>query len=475
MGNQISQQLENDYRQYLESSNEILTGMAVNLNSKSVQEIQRIPKIGSRNSHALYLISYIIHFLYGKDESLTPPFDPPAVDTTMVGQLCYDMKLVTYLRETLFNEDNSMDVIQNPDASNMEKLMFRNLITYLELVKVVTSVLEKYKGLEFFRKSPQGFDFDNNYVDFKTTVEIEEFIASPVQLPRNSASDSIVFRGMWKQKWVYVKTFDKDNQALLYEKEIYRYIKSKISSMDNTFQDVYKRHFIIPKFVCQYGKAGRIANVTEDSGGISVQNLTQKVNITVNEYLAIIFQVLYLVGLMNMIGISHNDVHLGNIIATPRKPGDKPFQEFNYHGQNFDISPYGTMYNCKIYDFDRASSILQENRSLIQTGLCREFGQCNRKDSEKDAFNTLMLIHMFKPQDPVMTSFHNILWEEMARVNQPAANELKTMILENLGEAKSWQTYCSSNRGIKCEFTTSPLMDISVFLDIYCKAVKKLS
>jgi hypothetical protein len=146
--------------------------------------------------------------------------------------------------------------------------MFRNLITYLELTKVIKSILEKYNTLEFSEKN-NDMVFDYNYVDFKTTVEIEEFISSRIQLPRNSASESIVFRGKWKQKWIYAKTFKKDNQALLYEKEIYRYIEIQIAK--SPYQDTYKRHFIIPKFACLCGKANRIANVTEDSGGISVQ------------------------------------------------------------------------------------------------------------------------------------------------------------------------------------------------------------
>jgi hypothetical protein len=91
VGNQISQQLENDYQQYMESSNEILTDMVGNLNSKSLQEIGKLSNIGSRNSQALYFISYIVHFLYGNEDSLIHPFDPPNEDANMVGQLCYDM------------------------------------------------------------------------------------------------------------------------------------------------------------------------------------------------------------------------------------------------------------------------------------------------------------------------------------------------------------------------------------------------
>lgn len=470
MGNQISQQLQHDYQKYMESSNEILSDMAVNLNPQSVEIIRNISNIGGRNSQVLYFITYIIHFLYGNDDSILPPFDSPNVNATTKEQLCYDMKLVRYLRQILFNEESIMDVDETIDDSDMEKVMFRNLITYLELVKVVKAILEKYRGIEFSQVK-KDLVFDYNYVDFKTTVEIEEFISSPIQLPRNSASDSIVFRGQWKQKWVYVKTFDKNNQALLYEKEIYRYIKSQLATRQD--QDIYKRHFIIPKFVCQYGKDNRIANVTEDSGGISVQNLMKKVNISPYEYIALIFQLLYIICLMHTIGISHNDVHLGNVIATPRKPEEQAFHRFDHNGKEYNIYPYGTMYNCKIYDFDRASSIFHENLTLDETGLCREFGQCNRKDSQKDVFNTLMLIHMYNPEDTVMKSFHQFLWQEMKRVNESAAKELEAMVVQNMTTGTSWQTYCSSNRAVKCEFTFSPLMDLSVFLDIFSNAMEQ--
>jgi hypothetical protein len=61
--------------------------------------------------------------LYGNDDSLIPPFDPPNVDANMEGQLCYDMKLGSHLRKILSNEDNNdddiMDVDKTPDASNM--------------------------------------------------------------------------------------------------------------------------------------------------------------------------------------------------------------------------------------------------------------------------------------------------------------------------------------------------------------------
>jgi len=45
-----------------------------------------------------------------------------------------------------------MDVNKTLDASNMEKIRFRNLIKYLELTKVIKSILEKYNIFEFLEK-----------------------------------------------------------------------------------------------------------------------------------------------------------------------------------------------------------------------------------------------------------------------------------------------------------------------------------
>jgi hypothetical protein len=74
-----------------------------------------------------------------------------------------------------------------------------------------------------------------------------------------------------------------------------------------------------------------------------------------------------------------------------------------------------------------------------------------------------------------MKSFNLLLWEEMSRANEPEAKEMKRMVMQNTTTG-SWQRYCSStNRVVKCEFTSSPLMDLTVFINIFCNAMKKLA
>jgi hypothetical protein len=67
----------------------------------------------------------------------------------------YYTTTIHHLRKILSNEgnndDDAMDVDKTSDASNMEKIMFRNLITYLELTKMIKSILEKYNTHEFLK------------------------------------------------------------------------------------------------------------------------------------------------------------------------------------------------------------------------------------------------------------------------------------------------------------------------------------
>jgi serine/threonine protein kinase len=313
------------------------------------------------------------------------------------------------------------------------------------------------------------FQFNINYVDFMTTTNITDFISSPVRLKRDSASDSIVYRGSWKDTMVYAKTFSPDVTSLMYEKEVYRFIKATIDK--NPEKDSIRKHFISPIFTCAYGPADlqrRIAVVTEDTGGISASNLMKNIDMTPLEYLALLFQVLYIVSLLDEMGISHNDIHLGNIIVTPRAEG--LFQDFRHNGGRFDIYPHGSIFTCKIYDFDRASSVLGEN-AILDGKLCTSHGQCNRLDSQKDVFNVLMLIHVWYIRPHLMIQFQTFFWEEMDKVDSSEAARLKSIVRKNTSQ-QHWQTFCDAAYA-ECRHISSPLLRITTFTQIFCAAMKR--
>ena len=268
---------------------------------------------------------------------------------------------------------------------------------------------------------------------------------------------------------VYAKTFSHTIESLMYEKEVYRYIQARIAKTDTL-----RRHFISPIFTCAYGPATsprRIAVVTEDTGGISASNLMKNIDMTPMEYLAILFQVLYIISLLNGIGISHNDIHLGNIIVTPRASGD--FQSFRYNGSSFTIYPHSSMFNCKIYDFDRASSLLGTN-SILDGKLCDLYGQCNRMDSQKDVFNVFMLIHVWYVRPKLLARFQAIFWEEMYKVNMSEADRLRNIVNKNTSREENtfWQSFCDSAYA-ECAYVVSPLLEIGTFTTMFVAAMKR--
>jgi hypothetical protein len=465
MGNAAS--IDKTYQNYLIKSNEQLLDMSKDLASNRLREINKISSRQARNSTILFVITSFVQFLYG-DDMITASFGPPPkdIDNPLI-HLTYEMNLISHLRHILFNEKKK-DVLPEVTNYNAEERMWFHFFTYVELSGVVQSMLQHFGNLEFHEEQKDKFDL--TYVDFKTTADINEFLASPIQLTKNSSSDSIVFRGLWQHTLVFAKTFEKRKVSLLYEKELYRYIKNTASAIG--LENEIKRHFILPKFSCEYGPMNRIASVTEDSGGLSVARMIHDYQILSElEFLAILFQLLCIITILHRLGISHNDIHDGNIIA---KPGDAPFSSFSIHGKTYDILPHSTKFICKIYDFDNSTYVNAENVKL-NGDFCNQTGICNRKDTEKDVFNVLMLLHMkFSGEKyAAMKHFRNLLFMEMRAVDPQEAADLEALVKLNLSDTRRWQKYCLQ-KSSRCQDTSSKLMCVFTFLDMYCRAMKKL-
>lgn len=70
-----------------------------------------------------------------------------------------------------------------------------------------------------------------------------------------------------------------------------------------------------------------------------------------------------------------------------------------------------------------------------------------------------------------MDVFRHLLWQEMKAHDMKAANMLETVVKENLSgrEDTHWTTYCTVKQD--CQLSTSPLMEIRLFIRIFCKAL----
>lgn len=118
-----------------------------------------------------------------------------------------------------------------------------------------------------------------------------------------------------------------------------------------------------------------------------------KENHSEKEILAVIFQVLYTLVCFANIGLSHNDLHPGNIFI---EDFGKEITLYFQRSDNKYIKLV-TRYIPKIYDFDRGSIV--HPAVPINLGLdkdyCKEYGTCNYANEKFDMYQFISTLHMF--------------------------------------------------------------------------------
>lgn len=211
------------------------------------------------------------------------------------------------------------------------------------------------------------------------------------KITKDSASPTVVYKTKIGDKEFYVKSFelpssvptqeksskDNDKGALLYEKEVYGYIRYKAIRDPEV-----RKHFIQMLFsaVDRKNKLGHI--FTQDTGGVPLYLLMSgkaplekyfqdnKHAITARFVSNIFTQLLHVVSLMERIGVVHNDMHFGNVLVVK---DNVPNKDYTIYGQEFRVRDHP--YSLVVYDFDMAS-IVAGVQNPFRQGTCREYGRC---------------------------------------------------------------------------------------------------
>jgi len=152
--------------------------------------------------------------------------------------------------------------------------------------------------------------------------------------------------------------------------------------------------------------------VLEKGGGIELADFNMKIKL--QSWFVILYQVLYSILCFQQVGLSHNDLHSGNIfveVLPERKLMvyyDNPYNTISYKAIDTDIF-------CRILDFDLASvqpTDLEDDRitntRLEKANYCKKIntknyvagaGICNFMNPKQDAFK--FLFHVYhEPQVP---------------------------------------------------------------------------
>lgn len=201
------------------------------------------------------------------------------------------------------------------------------------------------------------------------------------QIQKDSASPTIIYRGVYKGRDVYVKSFycgtdeqqfdhlDNDEKRLSYEKEVYRYIRS-IAEKD----DEVRKHFINMLLCAKDKGLGMAYILSQDSGGKPLNDYMNN-SMTLQFFKNIFVQYLYVLYLMHeRLHIVHNDLHFGNVLVVKDK---QPTKTYTLYGKTFHLENHP--YYLMVYDFDQAS--IYEPPSYRNPYLydfhCKKVGRCD--------------------------------------------------------------------------------------------------
>jgi hypothetical protein len=308
--------------------------------------------------------------------------------------------------------------------------------------------------------------YDPKYYDIKTPITKDKILKQIKTVKKEGTSDTAIFHGILYGQSVFVKQFllsSDDKDTLLYEKEVYRYVRSLQQDASNPLSVEYRKHFISLLLCIQDGIYATI--ITEDSRGITVYDFYQKNGVT-EMFVKIMFEMLYLIYLMQQAKILHNDNHIGNILVVSDAQRTKTF---TMNQKSYTIHNYP--YSLKIYDFD-LSCIIDNNisQSPIQSKRIHRVVKCN---PQRDVFNWFSMIYAYILGKNI--PWFNEKWDKfMETLSDKQGYRQLVQILSNIQNKKTkWYHFCNDlydNDHIECGLRLDVLSDLGFIVDAFYKA-----
>lgn len=232
-----------------------------------------------------------------------------------------------------------------------------------------------------------------DHFDLELSGPFQKEFPGSVQFRKHSSSPTRIYKTTIEGKDYYVKAFevprqqDKTNsqgkddplKALLYEKEVYRYIRSK------AVQNKELLKYIVPMWLAAVDRRTRTAYLfTQDTGGIPLFKIVENSHslekyfkdfqhtITAQFVSNIFTQLLYVISLLQNIQIVHNDLHFANILLVKDNVNNKTYDMF---GQIFHVKNHP--YSLMVYDFDIASIVSPPLlNNPFRSATCTKSGRC---------------------------------------------------------------------------------------------------
>ena len=353
-------------------------------------------------------------------------------------------------------------------------------------------------------------EFLLNLKDLLTKISQKEYKSQPYMY---------VFKTTYNEQPAYIKMFYKlpydetITDRLLYEQQIYNYLKHR----DARIKKIYKNYFIemidifkieinpeTETILTQYITAEQneqrqidlriLKNIfktavnktiyfliTKDNNVQSVQDyLYTNINahtITDNDLIEIIFEILYVIYLMNIrLNIKHNDLHFNNIMI--KKLESPEIQEYRINNKIYTRNKQFQIY---VYDFDL--SYLDKHPNEFIKRYAR-YGINNTHNNSRDIWTLIKVLDWFQLSLDIKKIIFNILLNSNIELNEDDdilinATNAKQLLLRhrNYNEKTQWaQEMCANfpreKDNLRCDEPDFKELHPDVVIDRYISKFK---
>lgn len=246
------------------------------------------------------------------------------------------------------------------------------------------------KAIKIDKTFEGGLQLD--HFDLELPESFQKEFPGSVQFQKHSSSPTRIYKTTMEGKDYYVKAFEVPRQhqqshpekddplrALLYEKEVYRYIRSK------AVQNKELLKYIVPMRLAAVDRKSHTAYIfTQDTGGIPLSKIAENSHslekyfkdpqhTITSQFVSNIFtQLLYVISVLQTIQIVHNDLHFANILVVRDNVSNKTYEMF---GQVFQVENHP--YSLMVYDFDIASIVSPSSlNNPFRSATCTKSGRC---------------------------------------------------------------------------------------------------
>ncbi len=269
------------------------------------------------------------------------------------------------------------------------------------------------------------------------------------------AINAIIFKGIYDGKKVYIKMFGskipRQIENFLYEQKIYNYLQTKDDSIKAIFNDYFIESIdtfviddmevvknILPRVINKHDLENtdtyRILDtcfecyfiITLDYELETLYNYLIKPDLSENDFIEIIFELLYMVYLMNIrLKIRHNDLHFSNIMI--KKLDYENMQEYKINDKKYRKIK---KFKVCVYDYDLSYSEKIGDNKYIEENFSH-IGFKNTINNAKDIWTVVrslykdILLNSTRPINNIIEQTINLI---LKTNNMNISNTPQTML-----------------------------------------------